>query len=87
MRLMTILIIKCIFDIIYTQTITEDHRIDKYIKCSRCKCKYINDNEHIKHGFGYNRLEERYTTCVKCRENTLRETTHNTTEKQHTSLS
>ena len=47
---------------------TEDNRIDKYIKCSRCKCKYINDNEHIKHDFGYNRLEERYKTCVKCRE-------------------
>ena len=36
---------------------TEDNRIDKYIKCSRCKCKYINDNEHIKHYFGYNMLE------------------------------
>ena len=47
---------------------TENNRIDKYIKCSRCKCKDINDNEHIKHDFGYNRLEERYKTCVKCRE-------------------
>ena len=48
---------------------TEDNRIDKHIKCSRCNCKYMNDNEHIKHDFGYNRLEERYKTCVKCREN------------------
>ena len=47
---------------------TEDNIIDKYIKCSRCKCKYINDNEHIKYDFGYNRLDERYKTCVKCRE-------------------
>ena len=55
--------------------------------CSRCKCKYINDNEHIKHDFGYTRLEERYKTCVKCRErNTTQDKAH-TKEKQHTSLS
>ena len=41
---------------------------DKYIKCSKCKCKYINDDEHIKKDFGHNRLEERFKTCVKCRE-------------------
>ena len=35
---------KMYFDIVYTQTMTENNRIDKYIKCSRCKCKYINDN-------------------------------------------
>ena len=40
---------------------------DKYIKCSTCKCKYINDNAHILNDFGYNRLDERYKTCVKCR--------------------
>ena len=40
---------------------------DKYIKCSKCKCKYINDDEHIKADFGYNRLNEQYKTCVKCR--------------------
>ena len=43
---------------------------DKYIKCSKCKCKYINDDEHIKADFGYNRLNERYKTCVKCRDKT-----------------
>ena len=43
---------------------------DKYIKCSKCKCKYINDDEHIKADFGYNRLNERYKTCVKCRTKT-----------------
>ena len=40
---------------------------DKYIQCSRCNCKYINDGDHIKSDFGYNRLEERYKTCTKCR--------------------
>ncbi len=42
----------------------------KYIKCSKCKCKYINDDEHIKKDFGYNRMNERYKTCVKCRTKT-----------------
>ena len=40
---------------------------DKYIKCSTCRCKYINDPDHIKTDFGYTRLEERYKCCVKCR--------------------
>ena len=29
--------------------------------------KFINDDEHIKIDFGYNRLNERYKQCVKCR--------------------
>ena len=29
--------------------------------------KYINDEEHIQADFGYNRLNERYKTCVTCR--------------------
>jgi hypothetical protein len=40
----------------------------EYIKCGACKCKYINDAEHIKTDFGFNRLEVQYKTCVKCRE-------------------
>ncbi len=40
---------------------------DKYVNCSTCKSKYINDNAHILNDFGYNRLDERYKTCVKCR--------------------
>ena len=52
----------------------EQHGEDKYIKCSKCKCKYINDDEHIKKDFGYNRLNERYKTCVKCR---TKRNTHN----------
>ena len=47
---------------------TEQQGNDKYIKCSSCKCKYINDDEHIKTDFGYNRLNERFKTCVTCRE-------------------
>ena len=38
-----------------------------YIVCSNCKCKYINDEEHINNDFGYTRLEMIYKTCVKCR--------------------
>ena len=40
---------------------------DKYIVCSKCKMKFINDDEHIKNDFGYNRLNIRYRNCVKCR--------------------
>ena len=46
---------------------TEESNKDKYIICSKCKGKYINDEEHISKDFGYTRLEERYKTCVKCR--------------------
>jgi len=38
-----------------------------YISCCCCRCKYIDDDNHIKNDFGYNRLNERYKTCVKCR--------------------
>ena len=41
----------------------------EYIKCSRCHMKFINDDEHIKNDFGYNRLNERYKQCVRCRNN------------------
>ena len=47
----------------------EQDKSDKYIKCSKCRCKYINDEEHIKADLGYTRLQERYKTCVKCRTN------------------
>ena len=45
----------------------EESKNDKHIICSKCKCKYTNDEEHISTDFGYTRLEERYKTCVKCR--------------------
>jgi len=41
---------------------------DNFIKCSKCKCKYINDDEHLKTDFGFNRLNVRYKCCTKCRE-------------------
>ena len=47
---------------------TEQSKADEYIKCSKCRCKHINDDEHIKKDFGYNRLEQRFKTCVKCRD-------------------
>ena len=46
---------------------SEESKKDQYIICSKCKCKYINDEEHIKQYFGYKRSEERYKTCVRCR--------------------
>ena len=46
---------------------TEQNKQDKYIKCKGCKCKYINDEEHIKQDFGYDRLGEKFKSCVKCR--------------------
>ena len=46
---------------------TEEYKNDKYIICSKCRSKYINDEEHINKDFGYTRLEERYKTCVRCR--------------------
>ena len=40
---------------------------NKFFKCRKCKCKYINDEDHIKIDFGYNRLHVQYKCCVKCR--------------------
>ena len=48
---------------------TENNRDGKYIKCSRCNCKYLNNSYSILKDFGYNRLYEPYKTCRKCREN------------------
>ena len=46
---------------------TEAEGNNNYISCSKCKTKFANDDEHIKNDFGYNRLNIRYTNCVKCR--------------------
>ena len=40
---------------------------DKYVKCIRCSTKFENDDEHIENDFGYNKLSERYKTCLNCR--------------------
>ena len=47
---------------------TADSGTEKmYINCSRCKLKYLNNEDSIKENFGYNRLNEMYKTCVNCR--------------------
>ncbi len=43
---------------------TETDSKEQYIICSRCKCKYINDDKHIENDFGFNRLGERGDHCV-----------------------
>ena len=45
----------------------EQTSMTEYIKCVRCHMKYINDDEHIKTDFGYNRFNERYKQCYTCR--------------------
>ena len=51
----------------YIHKMTEQNSNDKYIKCARCRKKYINNDNYIKINFGYNRLNERYKTCINCR--------------------
>ena len=46
---------------------TEEGKNDKYIICSDCRSKCIDDEENINTDFEYTRLEMRYKTCVKCR--------------------
>ena len=50
------------------QKMVSEENEDKYIKCSCCKSNYINDNETIIKNFGYNKLKERFKTCVKCKD-------------------
>ena len=45
----------------------EENKNDKYITCSKCRSKYVNDEEHISKDLGYTRLEEIHKTCVRCR--------------------
>ena len=40
---------------------------NKYTKCKGCKCKSINDEEHINNDFGCNRSGEQLKSCVNCR--------------------
>ena len=46
---------------------TEEDKNDTYIMCSKCRSRYINDEEHINKCFGYTILEMIYKTCVRCR--------------------
>ena len=54
----------------------ENNRDIKYIKCSRCNCKYLNNNFSILKDFGYNRLNEPFKTCKTCRGNKNIQKTH-----------
>ena len=45
---------------------TQNESNTVYLFCSGCSKKYINDEEHIKQDFGYNRLNIRYKSCVQC---------------------
>ena len=40
---------------------------NEYKICSKCKMKFINDDEQIKTDFGCDRLNIGYQTCVQCR--------------------
>ena len=44
-----------------------DKETPTYQFCSGCNKKYINDEEHIKQDFGYNRLTIRYKSCIQCK--------------------
>jgi hypothetical protein len=37
------------------------------IICSKCKCKYANDEQTISNNFGYNNQNIRFKTCKQCR--------------------
>ena len=36
---------------------------NKYIKCSKCKCKYLNNEFQILKNFGFDRLQRQFKTC------------------------
>ena len=40
---------------------------EKYVYCGSCRVKYHNNEDSIKENFGYNRLNERFRSCIKCR--------------------
>ena len=60
---------------------TEEGNNDKYIICSKCRSKYINDEEHINKDFVYTILEMIYKTCVRCRARS--KLTNNTYSEKH----
>ena len=62
------------------QTVAD--RSNKYIACSKCKMKFINDDDNIKNHFGYNRLNIRYKKCEKCRKYNAERVTSWRAEKQ-----
>ena len=47
---------------------TEQDSKEKYVKRSRCKMKYHNNDDSTKEHFRCNRLGEQLKTCTTCRE-------------------
>ena len=47
---------------------TQSNEKPQYLYCSGCSVKFINDDEHTKIDLGYNRLNDRFKSCVKCRD-------------------
>ena len=41
--------------------------MEDIIKCSTCKKKYLNNKEQVELYFGYNRLDQRFKCCIRCR--------------------
>ena len=41
--------------------------MEDIIKCSTCKKKFLNNKEQVELHFGYNRLNERFKCCIRCR--------------------
>ena len=64
----------------------EQNEQNKYIKCKGCKCKYINDEEHIKQDFGYIRLGEQLKSCVNCRNITNKDKENKTQQSIDTNV-
>ena len=46
----------------------QEENTPMYLHCSGCVKKYINDDEHVKQDFGYDRLGRRYKSCAQCHE-------------------
>ena len=41
--------------------------MEDIIKCSTCKKTFLNNKEQVESHFGYNRLNERFKCCIRCR--------------------
>ena len=52
---------------IMNQSKPEAESNNKYIARSKWELQFLNDDEQIQIDFGYDRLNIRYKTCVKCK--------------------
>ena len=62
-----------------------DKETPTYLFCSGCIKKYINDEEHIKQDFGYNRLNIRYKSCIQCQARYLKHRESHKEERRNNS--